>query len=117
MADLANAKSAISIFDEAIWAARRFARAGHGFAVTEINQRSICDMDTAYLSALSALAGSIVGGFSSGLANWLNQRAQARAGMLAHEMTRREDLYRDFILAASKAYGQAIVSSDPEISD
>jgi hypothetical protein len=74
-------------------------------------------MDAAYLSALSALAGSIVGGFTSGLANWLNQRAQAKAGMLAHEMSRREDLYRDFILAASKAYGQAIVSSDPEISD
>jgi hypothetical protein len=74
-------------------------------------------MDAAYLSALSALAGSIVGGLTSGLANWLNQRAQTKAGMVAHEMSRREDLYRDFILAASKAYGQAIVSSDAEIHD
>ena len=74
-------------------------------------------MDAAYLSALSALAGSIVGGTTSGFANWLNQRAQAKAGMLAHEVARREDLYRDFIMAASKAYGEAIMSNDPQIHD
>lgn len=74
-------------------------------------------MDAAYLSALSALAGSMVGGLTSGLANWLNQRAQTRAGMLAHEMARREDLYRDFIVAASRAYGAAITSNDPDIHD
>jgi hypothetical protein len=32
-------------------------------------------MDAADLSALSALAGSIGGGFTSGLTNWLNQRS------------------------------------------
>ena len=74
-------------------------------------------MDAAHLSALSALAGSIVGGTTSGFANWLNQRAQAKAGMLAHEVARREDLYRDFIMAASKAYGEAIMSNDPQIHD
>lgn len=37
--------------------------------------------------------------------------------MLAHEMSRREDLYRDFIVAASKAYGLAIGSSEPQIAD
>lgn len=74
-------------------------------------------MDAAYLSAISALAGSIVGGFTSGLATWLNQRSQVRAGLLAREMARREDLYRDFIVAASKAYGQALMMSDPQIQD
>jgi len=74
-------------------------------------------MDAAYLSALAALAGSIVGGVSSGLGGWLNQRAQTRAGQLAHEVSRREELYKDFIVAASRAYGEAIVSSEPQIQD
>jgi hypothetical protein len=59
-------------------------------------------MDVAYISALSALAGSVIGGFTSSGTTWLTQRAQMRAGQLAREMSRREDLYRDFIIAASK---------------
>jgi hypothetical protein len=74
-------------------------------------------MDAAYLSALSALAGSVVGGMTSGLANWFNLRAQTKAGMYAHELSRREDLYRDFIMAASKAYGEAIMSNEPQMQD
>jgi hypothetical protein len=74
-------------------------------------------MDVAYISALSALAGSVVGGLTSTGTTWLTQRAQARSGRLAHEMARREDLYRDFITAASKAYGDALVSSEPKLPD
>jgi hypothetical protein len=74
-------------------------------------------MDIAYLSALAALAGSVVGGLTSALTTWLSARAQARAGRLAHEMSRREDLFKDFIVAASKAYGEAIVSSEPQIQE
>jgi hypothetical protein len=74
-------------------------------------------MDVAYVSALSALAGSVVGGLTAGITTWLNQRAQARAGQFAHDMSRREDLYKDFILAASKAYGDALVSSEPQIQE
>jgi hypothetical protein len=74
-------------------------------------------VDPAYLSALSALAGSIVGGLTSGLGGWLNQRAQTRAQHLDHEISRREELYKDFIVAASKAYGEAILSNEPQIQD
>lgn len=74
-------------------------------------------MDIAYISAISALAGSAVGGLTSTATTWLAQRAQARAGQLAHEITRREDLYRDFILAASKTYGDALVSSEPQLPE
>lgn len=69
------------------------------------------------MSALSALGGSVIGGLTSGLANWLNQRAQARSGMRAHALECREDLYRDFIIAASKAYGGAITSNEPQVQD
>jgi hypothetical protein len=74
-------------------------------------------MDVAYVSALSALAGSVVGGLTSGISTLMSQRAQARAGQLAHDMSRREELYKDFIVAASKAYGNAIVSNEPQIQD
>jgi hypothetical protein len=74
-------------------------------------------MDVAYLSALSAIAGSLVGGLTSGFTTWLSQRSQARAGQLAREMSRRDDLYKDFIDAASKAYGNALVSNEPQVQE
>ena len=74
-------------------------------------------MDIAYISALAALAGSVVGDFTSGFTTWLSQRAQVRAGQLAHEMSRRDDLYKDFIVAASKAYGDALLSNEPQIQE
>jgi len=74
-------------------------------------------MDIAYLSALAALAGSVVGGLTSGATTWLTQRAQARAGRLAYEMSRREDLFKDFIVAASRAYGEALLSSEPQVQE
>jgi hypothetical protein len=74
-------------------------------------------MDIAYISALSALAGSVVGGLTSGITAWLGLRAQARAGQLAHNKSQREDLYRDFIVAASQAYGKAVVSNEPQIQE
>jgi hypothetical protein len=74
-------------------------------------------MDVAYVSALSALAGSMIGGLTTGFGNWLTQRSQARAAFVAHDMSRREDLYRDFIIAASKAYGEALMSNEPQIQD
>jgi len=74
-------------------------------------------MDIAYISALSALAGSVVGGLTSTLTTWLTQRAQAQTTQLAHEIARRQDLYRDFITAASKTYGDALVNSDPRLPE
>src|SRR3984957_9306044 len=74
-------------------------------------------MDAAYLSALSALAGSVVGGLISGVTTWLSQRSQMRAGQLAREISRREGLYKDFIVSASKAYGDALMSNEPSIPE
>jgi hypothetical protein len=78
-------------------------------------------MDIAYISALAALAGSVVGGLTTGLttglSTWLNLRGQARAARFAHDFTRRQDLFRDFIVATSKVYGQALVSSEPQVQD
>ena len=73
-------------------------------------------MDVAYISALSALAGSVIGGLTSGGMTYLQQITQARSVQESQSFARREDLYRDFIVAASTAYGEALVSStEPEI--
>src|SRR5258708_3173423 len=73
--------------------------------------------DAAYISALSALAGSLVGGLTSGITTWLSVRNQARSGRVAHDLSQREDLYRDFIVAASKIYGDAMLSNEPQMQD
>jgi hypothetical protein len=74
-------------------------------------------MNTAYLTALSALAGSLVGGVATGITTWMSLRSTAQAGHRAAQLARRQDLFRDFIVAASKAYGNALVSQDPQIQE
>jgi hypothetical protein len=74
-------------------------------------------VDVAYISALSALAGSVIGGMTSGVTTWLNQRSQTRAGQIAHEVARRQELYKDFIVLASQAYAEALVSSEPKVNE
>ena len=72
-------------------------------------------MNTAYLSAFAALAGSVVGGMTSLAASWLAQQVQARAGERARDHSRRQDLYRDFIFEASKVYGDSLVHDEADI--
>ncbi len=74
-------------------------------------------MDTATLSAISALAGTAIGGLTSGLTTLLNQSAQARADQTRHDLGRREDLVRDFIVAASKTYGEAFATNEPQMPE
>jgi len=74
-------------------------------------------LNVAYITALSALAGSLVGGLTTGITTWISLRSQARAGRLAEDLARRQDLFRDFIVAASKTYGEALVSSEPQVQE
>ena|SRR5579872_6435043 len=59
-------------------------------------------MDPAVLSASSALAGSLIGGLSSLAASFVTQREQFRSQMLVQEGVKREALYTEFIIEASK---------------
>jgi hypothetical protein len=59
-------------------------------------------MDGATISALAALAGSVVGGVTALGTSWLTQQAQARLQENARDRTAREALYSDFIVEASK---------------
>jgi hypothetical protein len=64
-------------------------------------------MDPAILSAVSALTGSLIGGVSTLTASWLSQRGQFRAQALVHEAVKRETLYAEFIIEASKRLTEA----------
>jgi hypothetical protein len=64
-------------------------------------------MDPVILSAASALIGSLVGGLSTLAASWLTQRGQLRAQTLVHEAVKRETLYAEFIIEASKRLADA----------
>jgi hypothetical protein len=65
-------------------------------------------MNSALFSTIAALLGAIIGGMLSVLASWLAQRVQARTLWLVQELRRREDLYREFIHAATRCYGMAL---------
>jgi hypothetical protein len=64
-------------------------------------------MDPAILSATSALAGSLIGGVSTLAASWLTQREQLRTQMLVQEALKREALYSEFIIEASRRFTEA----------
>src|SRR5262245_43475000 len=73
-------------------------------------------MNPAYISALAALAGSVIGGLTSLGSAWLNQRHQDRANRISGDKARRQKLYRHFIDEASKLYADALVHDKAEVS-
>lgn len=74
-------------------------------------------MDTAYVSAFAALAGSAIGGLTTLLASWLTQSVQFNAQQRSAQLGRREELYRNFIEEASKWYADAYEHDAPKVSN
>ena len=64
-------------------------------------------MDAALLPAVSALAGSLIGGIATFSASWLTHHKQVRVQTHIHELAKREALYAEFISEASKRRAQA----------
>jgi arginine deiminase len=73
-------------------------------------------MDPAVLSATSALVGSLMGGFSTFCASWVTQRRQVRSQLLLQQAAKRETLYAEFIMEATKRLTEAW-SKQPEEPD
>jgi hypothetical protein len=59
-------------------------------------------LDTAIISALAAILGSIVGGAASIATAWINQRFQSRRDFARGESQKKEALYTEFITESSK---------------
>ena len=73
-------------------------------------------MNSAYLPAVAALAGSAIGGLTSFASAWLTQHRQDRAKRLSKAKAGRQKLYKQFIDEASKLYADALVRDNLEIS-
>ena len=74
-------------------------------------------MDSAYFSTFAALAGSAIGGLTSIATSWLTQRVQFSAQQRSHDLSARQDLYRDFIDEASKWYADAYEHDEAKVSN
>ena len=61
-----------------------------------------------YLVAISALAGTFVGGITSIAATWLGSHHQSREKRRFREIVRRQSLYKRFIRSASTLYAEAL---------
>lgn len=61
-------------------------------------------MDPALITALAAVAGSIVGGLASFATTFFTQRYQARRDLLSRDAANREELYSQFIKETTNQY-------------
>jgi hypothetical protein len=59
-------------------------------------------MDTAWISAFSAVMGSLVGAFTSFVTTYANQRSQYKRDFLSKRFAQRETLYSEFINEAAR---------------
>ena len=72
-------------------------------------------MNSAYLPAFAALAGSAIGGLTSLASAWLTQDRQDRAKRILQDKARRQKLYKQFIDEASKLYADALAHNEAEV--
>jgi hypothetical protein len=75
------------------------------------------DVDTAYISALSALGGATIGGLTSFGSSWLTQRAQLRFSHHEAIKAKREALYAEFVDEAARLYGDALGHQKDDAAD
>ncbi len=74
-------------------------------------------MDTGYISAMFGLAGASIGGLTSFATTWLTQHAQMRDKRREAEQAKRLELFHDFVLEASRLYGDALSHEKDDVSD
>jgi hypothetical protein len=75
------------------------------------------DVDTAYISALSALGGATIGGLTSFGSSWLTQRTQLRFTYHEAIKSKREALYVEFVDEAARLYGDALGHQKDDAGD
>ena len=65
-------------------------------------------MDSAWISAFSAVMGSLVGAFTSFVTTYANQRNQYRRDFLSRQFAQRENLYAEFINEAARLMADSL---------
>ncbi len=74
-------------------------------------------MVATYIPAVAAFSGSVTGAVSTIVASWFRQRRQHHAMITSRTLSKREELYKDFIQEASRLYADALVKDRSEISE
>jgi hypothetical protein len=72
-------------------------------------------MDTSLIAALAGLTGAAIGGLTSGITSWLAQKSQSRVRLLTQDKVTRQELYDEFIEAATRCYADALQHEKPDI--
>ena len=75
------------------------------------------DVDTAYISAFSALGGAAIGGLASFGSSWLTQRTQLRFAHQEAIKAKREALYAEFVDEAARLYADALAHQKDDVTD
>ena len=73
-------------------------------------------MNTAYVSAFAALAGTAIGGLASFATSWVTQQAQTKAQRIAAERDARAALFGRFLDEAAKLYSEALQTSRDDVT-
>ncbi len=68
-----------------------------------------------YIPGFSALAGTLIGGFTSMATTWLGQKHKSREEERIRNKTERQELYKQFIQEASGLYADALEHEQTEI--
>jgi hypothetical protein len=72
-------------------------------------------MEISIVPALAGLTGAAIGGLTSGIASWFSQKTQSRVQLLAQKRVPRQELYKEFIEAATQCYAGALQHEKPDI--
>ena len=72
-------------------------------------------MDISIIPALAGLTGAAIGGLTSGITSWFAQKTQSRVQLLAQDKVVREELYKEFIEAATRCYTDALQHENPDL--
>jgi hypothetical protein len=73
-------------------------------------------LNSALISACSALGGAVLGAFASIITTWLTQHYQDASQRRAQDTARRERLFTDFINAATKLYADALTHQMSDVA-
>lgn len=73
-------------------------------------------MDPALVSAVSGLAGVLIGGLTSFATSWFVQMAQLRAKHIELEASKREGIFNEFMAEASRLYVDALSHEKDDVT-
>ena len=92
-------------------------QAGQAAARPLIDAETYTSVASAYQLSNFSACRFVIGGLDRDLHHLDHPALAGPGGQIAHDLARREDLIRDFIIAASNTYGDALVNNEPKMPE